>query len=78
MAVQMHEIEIWVKIDEDGDYDVGRDRDTAEGRYEESVTEGYQGGVRLVKITLQVPLPKPLEVSGEVVVSEECGELKAV
>lgn len=76
MAADFMAIEVWVKIDEDGEYDVGRDRDEAQERYGENISEDFAGGVRLVKITLRVPLPKPTELTGEVAADLPAGELK--
>lgn len=78
MATEFATVEIWVVVDENGDYDVGNDIDTASERFNDTVGFEKQTGTRQVKITLKVPLPTVLEVSGEVAVSEECGELKAV
>lgn len=77
-AVEMCEIEVWVVIDEDGDYACDVERDDAETRFDENIGFSNEKATRRVKITVKVPLPKPIEVAGSVVVSEDAGELKAV
>jgi len=54
------EIEIFLMINEDGDYEVATDNDLVLECFEENV-----GGTgQVTKITLTVTLPKPREVSG--------------
>lgn len=77
MAVEMCEIEIWVVVDEDGDYACDAERDDAETRFEESIGFSNEKATRRVCIKVKVPLPKAIEITGEVQVSEEVGELKA-
>lgn len=57
-------IEVWVAIDEDGDYVTAIGRDEALDAYRDDFSE--TAPVRLIKITLDVPLPTPLEVTGVV------------
>ena len=70
------QVEVWVVVDENGDYAVGADDDGAYDAYDETV-----GGTRLarraVKVTLTVPLPETVELTGT---APECGaaELAAV
>lgn len=73
----MQEIEVWVIVDEDGEYAVATEQDAAEEAYDESV--GGSDCRRAIKITLKVPLPKPIELRGEVPEEPVAGcELKAV
>lgn len=74
MAAVMHDVEVWVVVDADGDYAVGKDEDEATSAFEENV--GGSGGRRCVRITVRVPLPKPIELTGVVVAVEEEGALK--
>lgn len=77
MATRYEEIEIWVLVNEVGDYVASDDADLLNERFEECIGDvSDQQGLRRVKVTLKVPVPTVLEVSGEVAVSEECGELK--
>lgn len=74
----MAEIEVWIVVDENGDYTVGADLDSAAERYGEDVG-GDNGslGIRHVKVTLKVPLPKPIELTGEVPAPPEGTSLTA-
>jgi hypothetical protein len=64
------EIEVWVAIDADGEYDVGTDSDDAVGRYSDNV--GGSGALRVVKLTLKISPPKPTEA--EIDVPDTAGE----
>ncbi len=76
MATAMKAVEVWVLIDDDGNYVASDDADLLNERYEETVQEvNVAAGTRRVKITLKVPLPTQIEVTGEVAVTEEVGEL---
>ena len=77
MAVEMCEIEVWVKINDQGEYEVGTNDEEAKDRFEETIGDDGLKGTRFVKLTVKVPLPKPIEIVGEVTMSEEAGELKA-
>ncbi len=78
MATTMKAIEVWVLIDDEGNYVASDDADALNEQYEEHVQEvSNAAGTRRVKITVTVPLPTQIEVSGEVAVNEEIGELKA-
>lgn len=54
------EIEVYVAVNEDGEYEVGTDEHEA-GERLDSNSGGYQRQVFALKLT--VPLPKPVEVS---------------
>lgn len=60
------EIEIFVAVNEDGAYEVGVDEVEAGERLDEN-----QGGHQrhFIKLTLTVPLPKVIEVSGSLPVN---------
>lgn len=62
----MHELEVWVLVDENGDYVASHDADALADLYEEAI--GGNAGVarRLVKVALKVPEFRPIEVSGTV------------
>ncbi len=56
MAV--HEVEVWVCVDVDGNATAGEDQDIAQERYEENVGPlNACGGYRLVHLTVKVPMP---------------------
>jgi hypothetical protein len=55
--------EVFVIVDEDGDYSVGADQDSASEHY----VDNYGGDVRrVVRIVLEVPLPTIIELTGTV------------
>jgi hypothetical protein len=77
MATEFATIEVWVMIDEGGDYVADASEENLGQRYADDI--GGDEGVarRKVKITLKVPLPKPIELTGEVPEEELTGsELK--
>ena len=78
MATAYETVEIWVAVDESGEFGVGRDAESAEQNYQDDIGNGAETGRRFVKLTVKVPLPTVIEIAGEVAVSEESGELKAV
>lgn len=79
MATEFKEIEVWVLVDSNGDYVAHEDSGELADAYTDRVGElSAVDGTRLVKFTVKVPLPKPIEIRGEVAVSEEPGELQAV
>jgi len=71
MATTYKTIEVWVLVDENGEYECGADTETAAERYRDNVGEP-DGTVtyRAVKLTVKVPLPTTIELSGEVTVEE--------
>jgi hypothetical protein len=79
MAVAMIDVEVWVLVNECGDYVASDDADALNERFEECVGEiANQEGLRRVKLTVKVPLPNVIEIKGEVKTCEEAGELQAV
>lgn len=70
MAVKTCQVEVWVVVASTGDYEVGRDADAAEERYADDI--GGNECRRMVKVTLTVPLPVAVELTG--VVPEESSE----
>lgn len=76
MKTEYAEIEVWVIVNESGEYDVGTDCDNAAERYAENIG-GETGavGIRQVRVTLKVPLPKVIELNAEVT-AEETAEIK--
>ena len=76
MATNYTTVEVWVCVDGDGDFGIGRDADAACTNYDDEVGGGTDCGRRMVKLTVKVPLPTVIELSGEVAADEEAGELK--
>ncbi len=58
-------IELWVIVDAGGDFGFGRSGEEAAEHYEENIG-GFPGASRLVKVTLNVPLPVVTELTGDV------------
>ncbi len=72
MAAQMVEVEVWVLVDDSGDYVASHDSDALKEAYEDKVQEiGEAAGLRRVKLTVKVPLPKPIELVGTASETEE-------
>lgn len=58
--------EVWLCVDQAGDYAVGVDAESARSAYAENIgaledTEGH----RMVKVIVTVPLPEVVELAGE-------------
>lgn len=60
----MKTIEVWVCVDEDGDYTVGEDQSVALDRYTENING--DGGRRFIKLSLTVAPPARIQLSGTV------------
>jgi hypothetical protein len=58
-------VEFYVLVDESGDFGIGRDEDVAKDNYADDIGGGA-GPMRMVKVTLNVPEPKTVEMSGDV------------
>jgi hypothetical protein len=54
-------------VDANGDYAVGKDFDAAKEAYENDVGElaSCEGGFRVVRVVVAVPLPEVVELTGE-------------
>lgn len=68
------QIEVWILIDENGDHEVGPTVEDAGSRWDENVSGGTDVGRRMIKVTLNVPLPKHIELTWTVS-AEEAAEL---
>lgn len=55
--------EVWLIVDEDGDYACGRDRDSAEEQYRDEIGTEPGSCLRVIRLMVDVPVPKPTEVS---------------
>lgn len=70
--------EVWLCVDSCGDYGVGPDAEGARANYEETVQALCDAdGFRLVKVSVAVPLPQPVELVGEAS-DEETASLTSV
>lgn len=69
-------VELWVLVDEGGDYVACENADALHERYEEIIGGGSEQSLRRIKVTLTVPLPKPVELVGTVAAEPATGELK--
>jgi hypothetical protein len=64
----MTEVELWVLVDENGDYEVSKD--AADLQADAGLAS------RVVKVTLRVPTPEPVELEAEIAAEPSVGELK--
>lgn len=68
-------VEVVVVVDADGEYAVGVDADDAGNNYDASYDTSVQIPRRLVRITLNVPLPQVVELEAEIPEEPATGEL---
>lgn len=59
-------VEVWVKVDQDGDYEVGTTSEETATRFTEIVGDDTERGVRMVKLMVTIPLPECIEVAVDV------------
>lgn len=69
----IHEIEVWVLVDANGDYGVGRDEDGAKDNYDSEIDNSLIGS-RMVKMTLKVEMPDAVELEAAI----PCEQGKAI
>ncbi len=62
------EVEVWVLVDADGDFEVSKDPDDLQAPAGQAS--------RLVKITLKVPTPAAVELEAEIAAEPDSAELK--
>jgi hypothetical protein len=70
-------VEVWVLIGEGGDYVASNSPDNLAELYETDYDALADISTRRVRITLSVPLPRPVELVGTVAAEPEGGELVA-
>ena len=63
-AAETADIEIYVVVDSDGDYEVGINDEEATERYGETISTSLPR--RLIKMTITVPLPRAIEVTAAI------------
>lgn len=74
MATELVECEVWVMVGEDGQYTCHTDPDLLRERFDEECAEA--GLVtRVVKLTVKVPAPKPVELVATVAEEPATGEV---
>jgi len=61
----MLEIEVWVKVNASGEYEVAGDEDAVKERFTESQADESEPA-RLVRMVVKVPAPKPIAVTVEI------------
>lgn len=77
MATEYATVTVVVVVDQAGDYAAGTDDEGAAERYREEVREPDGTlGLRVVRLSVKVPLPVPIELSGEVTADETAAELR--
>lgn len=59
----MKTLEVWVLVDQDGDYEVGTVGSDAATRYDESVGADGERGMRMVKLLVTLRIPEVIEVA---------------
>jgi phosphoenolpyruvate carboxylase len=69
MPAKFAECEVWVLVDESGDYVCAKQSDDLSQLYEDEMGE-VELGRRYVKLTVRVPLPTPIEITADVPAEE--------
>lgn len=73
---EMINAEVFILVDANGDYAIGLDEPSARDTYEETIQALTDcDGFRLVKVTVAVPLPAVVELTGAVPAVEPAGPL---
>lgn len=70
-------LDVWLAVDEEGDYAVGHDRSSAGERYDEEIGTSELGR-RFVHLRMGVPLPTPLEVTEDMLIDETATVVAAI
>jgi hypothetical protein len=70
MTGKTNEVEVWIAMNEAGDYEVGRDEDAAIDRLEET-----GGGISRRLVRLRVTMAAPVVSSADVSVPDEAGQV---
>lgn len=72
MAVEMCDVEVFVLVNSEGEYVASADADKLAQLYTDDVGDLAEAeGIRRVKLTVKVPLPKPIELVGTASETEE-------
>jgi hypothetical protein len=65
----MAEVEVWVMVNESGEYEVGVCDTSCKENFEANCSTGEMN--KMFKLTLKVPLPKPQELTAEIPEEED-------
>lgn len=76
MNTEMLEVEVWVKVNASGEYEVGCDEDEARERFNGAGCDEGEPA-RLVRMVVKVPAPKPIAVTVEIEDAETDAERTA-
>ena len=69
-------VEVWVMVDENGEYVVHKGREELGNQYAEYVGELTGEATRVIRATINVPTPKHVELEATLPVELPVGELK--
>lgn len=70
------QVEVWVLVDENGDYIASHDVDQLGEIYESQISADCGTAKRKVKVLLTVPLPEPVTLTGTVPAEPTEGSLQ--
>lgn len=65
-ATAKKEIEIYIVMDSDGDYEVGRDQDEAQESYADNISDSYTGPRRVTCLKLRMTPPAVQMLSADI------------
>jgi hypothetical protein len=75
MPAKTCEVEVFVLVDENGNYVVHKDEDELAEAYDNDISEDSHTGRRTIRIKLSVPLPEYVTMTGTVPALGEPSEL---
>ncbi len=64
MATELHECEIWLLCDENGNYVVAASPDSLAEKYDDDVGGGPELARRVVQVKVKVPVPSYVTLTG--------------
>ena len=79
-ANEMVNVEVWILIDETGDYVAHVNQEDLASAWQEVIGDPPELGVatRVVKVTLTVPKPRAVELAATVAAEPDGGKLEAI
>lgn len=75
---ELVEIEVWAMVDSSGDYQVGKDAEDVGSRWSEDFGGDHSTAKRHVKVTIKLPLPRPVELVATLDPEPEAATLRVV
>jgi hypothetical protein len=69
-------VEVWVAANDACDYAVATSEDDLKGCYENQVGEWAGNAIRVLRLLVTIPVPKPVELTATVSDEPATGELK--